>query len=296
MTNYPLSPLRYPGGKSCLSNFLAETIELNDLKGGTYYELYAGGAGAALNLLSNNIVKKIVINDADYRVYAFWHSILYNKKSFFRLLDKSEVTIDEWKKQKSIYDNAKKESILKIGFATFFLNRTNRSGIIHNAGPIGGMNQNGNYLMGVRFNKENLKARIEKIEKQSERIALHNLNTETFLQDGKLYRRNLKKSFFYLDPPYYYKGKELYLNNYVHDEHKALSFLMQECKLPKWLISYDNVIEIRKMYKDFRMSKFNLNYTLQEKRMGSELLIFSDSLLVPDKISIKNQTRDLAIY
>lgn len=295
MFNNYLSPLRYPGGKAILSNFLADAIKLNGLKGCVYYELYAGGAGAALNLLFNNIVKRIVINDADYCIYAFWHSILNETEEFIKLVDAVNVTLNEWKCQKYIYENSANYSLLEVGFSTFFLNRTNRSGIIHNAGPIGGMDQTGNYLIDVRFNKKNLKSRIESIANKKDKIELHNLKTEDFLLNKKVYSKNKKSSFFYFDPPYYYKGKELYLNNYIHDQHKNLSSLIKESNIKYWLISYDNVIEIRKMYNEFKKSKFFLNYTLQEKKVATELMIFSDELTVPDKINIRKKTYDLAI-
>ncbi len=294
MTNSPLSPLRYPGGKAILSNFLEDLIILNNLKGCVYYELYAGGAGAALNLLFNNVVQKIVINDADYRIYSFWYSILNNSQNFLKLIDKTPVNLEEWYNQKEIYENAEKESILKVGFATFYLNRTNRSGIIHNAGPIGGLKQTGNYSIDVRFNKENLKQRIKNIVNNSNRIELHNLKTEDFIPDRKLYDRR-RKAFFYLDPPYYYKGAELYLNNYVHDQHKNLSRLIKESNIKNWLISYDNVIEIRKMYSDLRKSKFYLNYALQEKKVATELMIFSNELIVPNQIVIRKKQYDLKV-
>ncbi len=292
MHSYGLSPLRYPGGKSLLTNFLSELIELNGAKGGTYYELYAGGAGAALNLLFGDIVNEIVINDADYRIYSFWHSIINQTKKFLKAIDECDVNIDEWNYQKEIYANAKNENTFDVGFATFFLNRTNRSGIIHNAGPIGGLKQTGNYLIDVRFNKDGLKKRIEAIASKKERIKLYNLKTENFVQDTSLYK-NTKKSFFYLDPPYYYKGSELYLNNYSHDQHKNLSLLLCGSKIKNWLVSYDNVIEIKNMYKNYRTSKFNLNYSLQVKKEASELLIFSNSLKIPQQLTIRTKAYDL---
>jgi DNA adenine methylase len=295
MINDYYSPLRYPGGKACLSDFLAEIIILNKANGGTYYELYAGGAGAALSLLFNEVVNKIVINDADRRIYAFWYAVLNNKSKFFKLIDETDVSIEEWHKQKEIYENADNETLLKVGFATFFLNRTNRSGIIHKAGPIGGLQQNGNYLIDVRFNKVALKERIQNIYNYRDQIQVLNLTTEEFLLNESLYKKGLSKSLFYLDPPYYYKGQELYLNNYVHDQHKNLSDIIKMSKIKNWLISYDNVIEIRKMYPEYRKSQFGLNYSLHEKREGSELVIFSNSLKVPNSITIRNKVSKLQL-
>lgn len=275
-----------------LTNFLSELIELNGAKGGTYYELYAGGAGAAINLLFSNVVGKVVINDADYRIYSFWHSILNHTKKFLNAIDNCEISIDEWNRQKQIYGNAEREHQFDVGFATFFLNRTNRSGIIHNAGPIGGLKQTGNYLIDVRFNKETLKARIAAIAAQKARLELYNFETEAFLQDRTLFK-STKKSFFYLDPPYYYKGKELYLNNYSHDQHKNLSLILGKSKIKNWLVSYDNVIEIKSMYKGYRTSKFTLNYSLQVKKEASELLVFSNSLIIPEQLKIRTKAYDL---
>ena len=112
------------------------------------------GAGLALSLLYNNLVSDIIINDSDRSIFAFWYSILmYNKKFCQKILD-IDVTLEEWYKQKEIYNNPESK-IFDLGFATFFLNRTNRSGIIK-GGPIGGINQNGKYLIDCRFNKKNL--------------------------------------------------------------------------------------------------------------------------------------------
>jgi DNA adenine methylase len=293
MFPYGYSPLRYPGGKGLLSDFLTDLIKLNNLQGGVYYELYAGGAGAALKLLFDGVVRKIVINDADYRIYCFWYSVLYDTKRFIALLEQSNVNIEEWQRQKEIYQNAQHESVLDVGFATFFLNRTNRSGILHKAGPIGGKNQDGNYLIGARFNKCDLKNRILFIADKVSSIELHNDTTESFLENLRIHGNS--KIFFYLDPPYYHKGKELYLNNYNHSQHLYLSSLLEKSKIKYWLVSYDNADAIRGMYKQFRKATFNFNYSLQEKKQATELLIFSDNLIMPRNLIIRKNKLKLAI-
>ena len=59
------SPLRYPGGKSALSSFLADVLCLNDLNGGIYYEPFAGGASIGIMLMVEGLVQRIFINDED---------------------------------------------------------------------------------------------------------------------------------------------------------------------------------------------------------------------------------------
>ena len=68
------SPLRYPGGKSKIYNYIQHLISINNCK--TYIEPYAGGAGVALSLIINGDVEKIMINDYDKSIYAFWYSVL----------------------------------------------------------------------------------------------------------------------------------------------------------------------------------------------------------------------------
>lgn len=291
------SPLRYPGGKACLTRFITELAQRNELVGGHYVELYAGGAGAALNLLYNNIFATIHINDYDYNIYAFWHSVLYETAEFIRLIDKTPVTMGEWYHQREIFNQGRNVDMLTLGFATFFLNRTNRSGIIFKAGPIGGFEQTGNYLIDVRFNKEDLIKRIEKIGTYADRIRLTNMDATEIIQHPEVHIRDLDSSFLYLDPPYYNKGQQLYLNNYGHDGHLSLAgHMMNIPNQLRWMISYDNTHQIKEMYRPFRLATFDLSYTLQSKTFGSELLIFSNSLILGTKITVNSRTSDLTIF
>lgn len=291
------SPLRYPGGKTCLTHFITELAQQNELVGGQYIELYAGGAGAALNLLYNNIFDRIHINDYDYSIYSFWFSVLYKTDAFIKKIENTPITLDEWHRQKEIFNRGRDNEQIDLGFATFFLNRTNRSGIIFKAGPIGGFEQTGNYLIDVRFNKINLIERIEKIGNHADRINLTNEDATEIIRNIQHYTNDLNNSFLYLDPPYYNKGKQLYLNNYGHDGHESLA--KQVYRLPqnlRWLISYDNVEQIKKIYRDYRLAKFDLNYTLQSKKFGSELLIFSDNLNLGGEITVNGRSSDLTIF
>ncbi|WP_051291388.1 DNA adenine methylase [Pedobacter glucosidilyticus] len=291
------SPLRYPGGKACLTPFITQLATLNEVNGGTYIELYAGGAGAALNLLYNGVFNSIHINDYDYSIYSFWHSILNETDAFIELIENTPITLEEWYRQKAIFSQGRHNEQLILGFATFYLNRTNRSGIIFKAGPIGGYEQQGNYLIDVRFNKKELINRIRKVASFASKIHLTNNDAIEIIRDINQIHNNLENSFLYLDPPYYYKGKQLYLNNYGHEGHQSLAAEMSQVnKDLKWLISYDNASEIIGMYPHKNLATFNLNYTLQEKRFGSELLIFSDNLTLEDRITVNGRESQLQIF
>ncbi len=278
------SPLRYPGGKASLARFLRGLIASNvELETCTYFELYAGGAGAALDLLLGGDVRRIVLNDADTHIFHFWDSVLHHTDDFLRLLVDSPVNMDEWHRQRAIYegdnDESNRYSSLEVGFATFFLNRTNRSGIIKKAGPIGGADQSGKYKMGCRFNKADLTQRIERIAARATDIEMHNEDTLAFIAQNQQ-RLSDAHSFMYLDPPYYKNGNSLYLNAYSHQDHANLRDLMAGIRNIKWMISYDDVPEIHELYDGFRTTQHELSYFLQAKRKTKEFFIFSDALLI----------------
>lgn len=93
------SPLRYPGGKTVLSGFVATLIERLGMQDPTYVEPYAGGAGVALRLLRENRLSRIVINDYDRHVYAFWNGAVNHPADFLARLDAVEPTMEEWHRQ-----------------------------------------------------------------------------------------------------------------------------------------------------------------------------------------------------
>lgn len=279
------SPLRYPGGKSSIAPFLRDVIELNNLEGGTYIEPYAGGAGAALALLFGGVVDRIVINDFDPVIYAIWASVLYEPGQFVERIKTVPLTIEQWHIQKDILTNHKYHHSLDVGFAAFYLNRCNRSGILK-AGPIGGQSQNGNYTLGVRFNREALIAKIRRIESYQDQIDVFNLDAIQFLQT--VIPKIEGPKLVYLDPPYYEKGLQLYLNAYEHEDHENLAWFL-ETKLHdcSWILTYDDAAQIKAMYKESNTVTYSLNYFAHHAKRGSELLIAPHSLKLPEQVQIK---------
>ena len=281
------SPLRYPGGKAVLSEFLADVLTINGIQDGTYVEPYAGGAGAALNLLFAEHVHRIVLNDADPCIFAFWDTILHRKNDFIRRLQETPVTIEEWKRQRDIYQQQANHSRIKVAFASFFLNRCNRSGIIVNGGPIGGLHQTGKWKVDARYNKKELIRRIDKIHLYRDRIEVYNMDAIDFLINIVGHFDNLDKTLIYLDPPYYLKGSQLYLNHYQHEDHSQLATFLFKYSNMRWLLTYDNVSEIRSLYRDCKCIPFNLSYSAHGRKIGSELMIHRDNLFMPHEFLMK---------
>ena len=277
------SPLRYPGGKSALTDFLGRVIKANNMCDPVYIEAYAGGAGAALGLLYSEKVSRIVLNDRDRCIYAFWKCILDETKQFLGLLDSTDPTIKEWRRQREIYDHPNRYGQLRLGFATFFLNRCNRSGILVTGGPIGGYDQNGKWKIKARFNRSTLRKRIERIEWYRDRIEVYNLDALDFLRNvvRPIVSGN-NSCLVYLDPPYYAKGRTLYLNCYNHKDHAALATFLRRTRFFNWLLTYDDVPQIREMYADFAFREFRASYSAYNRRTGRELLIHDPRLVLPD--------------
>jgi DNA adenine methylase len=280
------SPLRYPGGKGALAPSIADIVLFNNLENGCYYEPYAGGGAVGLHLLENCLVEKIFLNDADKRIFFFWKAILNESERFIEAIWNADLSIDEWHRQKAIVDQPENHEEFDIGFATFYLNRCNRSGIIYKAGPIGGYSQNGNWKLDARFKKADLAMRIANIEKMKDRIDFSNLDAIDFLKTKLPVGKKRSKSFVYLDPPYYEQGKYLYMNHYKDSDHKKLASFVKKQKAARWIMTYDNVPEIEKLYASESCYKFSLNYSLQDKKKAKELLIIPSQVGVPRYLKI----------
>jgi DNA adenine methylase len=273
------SPLRYPGGKNKLAAFIAKVCIDNNIDG-HYVEPYSGGASVALYLLLEGFVRRITINDKDRSIYAFWHSVLNNTTQLCERIKNTELTIEEWRKQREIQTNKNKADLLDLGFSTFFLNRTNRSGII-NGGAIGGINQSGNYLIDCRFNKVELIDRIRIIASRKKDIRLYQKDAIKLIDQIQLESTN-ENVVFYFDPPYYLKASSLYMNHYKEEHHKEVSEKIKSIKNIRWIVSYDNVPEIRNLFSECQKKEFSFKHTAYNIREGHEILFFSKTIKPPN--------------
>lgn len=278
------SPMRYPGGKHRLAGFIRLVIQNLNMIDCTYVEPFAGGAGAALSLLLDGTVSRIVINDYDKAIYSFWRAVKQEPASLIDLIYNTPVTIEEWYRQKKIYSSSTAYS-LNLAFATLFLNRTNRSGIL-NAGPIGGYAQDGEWKLDVRFNKEVLISKIETIAKERDRIIVYNKDIISLLHN---YVPSLGNNlFFYFDPPYYNKGQKLYKNFFTPQDHRRIRDVITNEIVSPWIITYDAVSQIAEMYSDHDIRHFDLTYSAANKGTASELMIFSDIASCPTQKQLDN--------
>jgi DNA adenine methylase len=282
MMSHFCSPLRYPGGKNCIFPFVSQLFYENGLIGSAYAEPYAGGAGLALRLLFGEFVERIYINDLDRSVFAFWTSILSRPDDFCRWIEDVEVTTDTWHKFKETQGTASEVGLFELAQSTFFLNRTNVSGVLK-GGIIGGYEQKGKYKIDARFNKEDLIARIQKISMFRNRISVSNMDGLAFVRKMDSRKEDV---FIYLDPPYFQKGSDLYMNFYMERDHERLSRHVHKMK-KKWMVSYDSHDFILNLY----ASKSRIRYRLSQSasnRVGDEVLIFSEGLSFSQSLGALN--------
>ncbi|WP_257603189.1 DNA adenine methylase [Rothia dentocariosa] len=273
-----LSPLRYPGGKSRLAPYISELIRCQEYRPTSYAEPFAGGAGAALKLLANEAVKTIYINDLSPGIAAFWRSVFNCNKEFVAKIYETPITMDKWYEQRDIFKNPEKYDDITLGFATFFLNRCNRSGIL-TAGPIGGMNQSGKWKIDARFNRPNLADKITFLGNYNKRVSVTQLDAKEFMKSIEPEGDNV---FFYVDPPYIVQGEQLYLNSLTYQDHIELAEYLHGVSAP-WILTYDVVDQVTDdLYKGLRVAEFDISHTAQKQHIGSEYIVYGENVKVPN--------------
>jgi DNA adenine methylase len=253
-------------------------LGINNLQQRSYAEPYSGGCGLALSLLFSGHVSQIHLNDVDRAVWAFWKSILDHTDELIELVNTTNVTIEEWERQRSVQFRKAGTEVVELGFSTFFLNRTNRSGIIHSGGMIGGKAQSGDWNLDCRYNKPDLVKRIRRVSQDKNRIEVYNEDAETFLD--RLGNSIPSTGVVYIDPPYYEKGSQLYKNAYRPADHERIASRLSTVTNP-WFMTYDNVQPIRDFYSSYSSVELDVGYSVQTKRRGSELLVVSKGLKLP---------------
>ena len=278
MANKFYSPLRYPGGKTKLAPFIKSVLYENGLVGCDYIEPFAGGAGIALSLLFEEYVSTITINDLDRSIYAFWHSIVYENEPFCKKIKSTPITVDEWRKQKKIQENKNNVDLFPLGFSTFFLNRTNVSGIIK-GGVIGGLEQKGKYKINARFNKHNLINSIRCIGFYKDKIKVTNLDAQEIL------KKPFAGDFVYIDPPYVKKAKDLYMNFYHKKDHQTISkTLLSNQSDFRWVLSYDQNELVKSLYSSCKNKvSWNLDYGSSNRQAYEDIFLHNKLKILRSK-------------
>lgn len=280
-----ISPLRYPGGKARLAPYFRRLISSQETRPRQYAEPFAGGAGAALSLLMEGDVDAVHINDINPGIAAFWECVFRENERFARAIESADVSLSTWHDCRETYAAGESSERFNLGFATFFLNRANRSGILE-ARPIGGLEQTGSWKIDARFNKSGLAQRVRALGRFSSAVSISQKDALEFLRDIEHFGSD---AFVYVDPPYIEEGERLYLHAFG-SSHGALADYLSSTTLP-WVLTYDVHKDIRQsLYTEQRCAIFEISHTAQKQHVGSEYMVFSRDIQIPDLQVTPNRT------
>ena len=254
-----------------------QILDRNGLSNIEYAEPFAGGAAVALALLLEDYASTIYINDLSRPVYAFWHTVLNATSELCRRVEQADLTVGEWRRQRAVYNRRHDADLEELGFATLYLNRTNRSGIV-SGGLIGGYEQSGEWGIDARFNRADLIQRIRRIGRYRSRIQLFQLDARVFVRD--VVTKLKKGPFVFLDPPYIEKGEDLYLNDYLLDDHRELARQVSNLN-QHWMVTYDPPADDAGLFPNSTRITYGLPYTANLRYEGKEMMFLDGRLRLP---------------
>jgi DNA adenine methylase len=217
-------------------------------------------------------VDLLVLNDFDRRIFSAWHSMLFHTDQFIDRIRSTAVSMELWMELRDLVEeNSPDSDRFELGFATYFLNRTNRSGVILGAGPIGGYEQRGKWPIDARWYPETMAQRIKWIGERRDNITVSNRDGLSFLKEYPDDRAD--STFFFVDPPYVQAGAKLYLNAMSDLKHRDLAtFLTSSSKIKHWLVTYDDNPLVVDAYKSALIERLPVRYSLNKKRTEEEVV------------------------
>ena len=275
------TPLRYPGGKAWLTNYVESFICYNRLNVDTIVEPYGGSAAVSIRLLQRGIVKQAFISETDPLIVAFWKTVIERNKELIEYVNSYEVNLDTWHLFKRYISTSEisKHNEIELAGAFLFLNRTSYSGILK-AGPLGGRNQVSKYKIDCRFNKIAIAKKIREIARLEGKIHIVESDGLKFMK--KISAAPVDNTLFYVDPPYYGAGKLLYRHYFEEQDHVNLSHFLKAFNLP-WLLSYDNAEFIKNLYEGSKSSSVYTDYQSGHFKKGVKELLISNKPIPPFK-------------
>jgi len=271
-----VSPLRYPGSKRKLFNYLERISGHNNLSPQMLVEPFVGGGSVFLNFLSRHEKSKAIIADKDELVYSFWKILFAEPSYLINFIRKVRVNLKTFDRYRYISSHPKEFNRKKLAEACLFLNRTSFSGILNNsAGPLGGREQKSIYKIDCRFGRENLIKKIKSISAFKNRVVVLPYNwEETLKYVAEKDKYKDARLLYYFDPPFYKKADQLYRYHFDEASHKNLRDKLMKLKQP-WILSYDRAQEIRNLYSAFTRINVSMPYSINSpaKRLEKELII-----------------------
>jgi DNA adenine methylase len=274
------TPLRYPGSKTWLVDYISKFLEYNNLEPEILAEPYAGSGAVAISLLNEGKIDRAFLNEKDPLIVAFWKSTLYHTEELIERIESTEINLSTWNSfRKYLTPEAPKNySTIDLGFAFFFFNRTNFSGIV-TGGPLGGQRQQSKYSISCRFKRDYLVEKVRKIGNLRGKVKIYQGDGIRFLR--KIQKRiSNREVVYYIDPPYFKSGRDLYRKWFTEDDHIRLSEFLKLFE-PPWFLSYDDSEFIKSLYKKSKTQQIYADYQVWKYKRNVKELLFSNYVIPP---------------
>jgi DNA adenine methylase len=271
---------RYPGGKSKIKKEIINYIDEYDFD--LYIEPFFGGGSIGLEVLKKRNIN-FLLNDKDFGLSCLWQSVIFYPDELINLIESYIPNVSDFYSFKNellnLQENMEnsKKNILDIGFKKLVIHQISFSGLGTRSGsPLGGKEQKSKYNIDCRWSIDNLKKKINNLQKLNLNKKL--FNNKFYCQDFAQLIQNLpdnNKKFMYLDPPYFQKGADLYQYYFTEEKHIELANVLKRLDF-SWIMSYDDCDFIRNLYEDFNIKEINISYTINSPKLTKEVLIFSN--------------------
>lgn len=229
-----------------------------------------GGGSVFFHARSINFAKSYWINDKFKELVSFWRAV-QDRAQCARLIAELEAlrrSFASAEEIKEFFLKAREESptdLYREALLFFFFNRVTFSGTTR----AGGFSASASLR---RFTESS----IERLRPMADALADVRITNDDFTE---IIRKPGKNVFLFLDPPYYTASRLYGRNGSLHEfNHEQLAALLRNSK-HHFLITYDDCDEIRRLYKWAKISRWQLQYGMNNcnadnlSKVGSEVFI-----------------------
>jgi DNA adenine methylase len=236
-----IGPLPYIGGKRAIAKQIIAVFP----KHKAYVEPFAGGAQVFFHKEPSKVE---VLNDLDGEMVNFFRVCQQHYEELLRYL-RFMVVSRKWHKLLKAIDPVTLTDIQRAARHLYLLKNSY-------AGLIRSLNYKCNVAQPPGLNPERLPEIIEETHKRLARVQLENLPYEKVLK-----RFDRPDTLFYLDPPYF--GLSLYRHNLRTEDFEKMAERLAGLKA-KFLLSLNDVPEVRRIFRAFKFREIELSYTAQK--------------------------------
>lgn len=234
-------PFPYIGGKRAIAGQIIALFP----KHKTYLEAFAGGAHV---LFRKDPSEVEVLNDLDGEMVNLFRVIQLHYEEFLRYLRFMVVSRNWFELFRSIEPTSLTD--IQRAVRQLYLMKNSYAGLVRRPNFRWSVTQN------PGFNPERLPEVIEEAHHRLARVQIECLPYEKAIA-----RYDRATTLSYLDPPYF--GRALYKFNFETGDFERMAELLENLR-GKFVLSLNDLPEVRRIFKGFRFREIDLAYTAQK--------------------------------